>query len=213
MRYLVSIFLLRASQLYGQSTDTGSLGWNQRWDNYIERTYNWKRVGIVAVETAFDQTFQLNKCRRPPYCFPHEFSGALARRTARTTIELGAGALLREDIRRSPSNLTGFRQRLRFALIHAPMAKDLRGDWRPAYSRFAGTLGGAAVSSAWSGRPISADRLFQTFGWSFTSYFEDALWAEFEPDVKRIGSRFTHKFGHRDRVPIVMRRKPTGCPL
>jgi len=187
---LAIIVLLSGLPLAGQDTDGGSLDWNQRWDNYVQRTYNWKRTGMVALETAFEQTFQPNKCGRPPYCFPHEFGGALFRRTARTTIELGAGALLHEDIRRQPSGLKGFVPRVKYALIHAPLAKGPDGEWRPAYSRFAGTIGGAAVSIAWRGHPVSADRMLEDFGWSFTSYFEDSLLNEFEPDIRKAVRRF-----------------------
>ena len=165
----------------------------ERWDSYLTKTYSWKRIGVVAAETAFDQTFQLRKCGRPPYCFPHEIGGALTRRTARTTMELAAGALLHEDLRRRPSNLTGFRRRVSYALLHAPLARDRDGDWRPAYSRFAGTLGAVAVTSAWNGRPLTAEHLAKGVGWTTTSYFQDALWTEFEPDLKRLGHRVADK--------------------
>jgi hypothetical protein len=52
-------------------------------------------------------------------------------------------------------------------------------------------FGGLAVSSAWNGRPLTAQRLFESFGWSATSYFQDALWTEFEPDLKRMAHRAT----------------------
>jgi len=165
----------------------------ERWDSYIAKTYSWKRIGVVAAETAFDQTFQFRKCGRPPYCFPHEIGGALTRRTARTTLELAAGALLHEDLRRRPSNQIGFRRRVTYALLHAPLARDRDGDWRPAYSRFAGTLGAVAVTSAWNGRPLTAARLSEGVGWTATSYFQDALWTEFEPDLKRLGHRVMDK--------------------
>ena len=84
----------------------------ERWDSYLQKTYSWKRIGVVTAETMFEQTFQLDKCVRPPYCFPQKLGGALSRRTARTTIEFGMGALLHEDLRRRPSGLPGFRQRL-----------------------------------------------------------------------------------------------------
>jgi hypothetical protein len=175
------------------------LAWQERWDNYVERTYSWKRIGVVAAETAFDQTFQIGKCGRPPYCFPHDFGGAVFRRTTRTSIELGAGALLREDIRRRPSGLTGFRERIVFALVHAPLARGPEGEWRPAYSRFIGAFGGVAVTSAWDGRPLTSSRLFGAFGWSVASCFQDALWTEFEPDMKRIGRRIIGKHISRFR--------------
>jgi hypothetical protein len=79
--------------------------------------------------------------------------------------------------------------------LHAPLAKGPDGEWRPAYSRFAGTLGGVTVSSAWRGRPLTASRLYEGFGWSATSYFQDALWTEFEPDMKRTARRALGRIG------------------
>lgn len=172
---------------------SGFADMQDRWREYVHRTYDWKLVGAVAAESAFDQTLQLNKCGRPPYCFPHHIGNALARRTARTTIELGAGALLKEDLRRTPSGLTGVRQRIRFAVSHAPLARDSQGQWRPAYSRFIGTMGAVTVSRAWDGRPITAPRLFESFGWSATGYLQDALLAEFEPDLRRWGATVWRK--------------------
>jgi hypothetical protein len=185
--------LFACGLLHAQDVAPDPQNLQQRWDSYIEKTYSWKRISVVAAETAFDQTFQLRKCGRPPYCFPHEIGGALTRRTARTTLELGAGALLHEDLRRRPSNLTGFHRRVSYALLHAPLARDRDGEWRPAYSRFAGTLGAVAVTTAWNGRPLTAGRLSEGFGWTVTSYFQDALWTEFEPDLKRMGRRFADK--------------------
>lgn len=180
-----------------QDPDPQSL--QERWDGYLNRTYNWKKIGFVTAETMFDQTFQLSKCGRPPYCFPHEIGGALARRTTRTTIEFGMGALLHEDLRRRPSGLHGFRQRLTYALLHAPLAIGSDGNWEPAYSRFAGTMGSLAVYSAWDGRPLTASRLAEGFGWASSSYFQDALWTEFEPDLKRLGRHFADKLRHRQK--------------
>jgi hypothetical protein len=95
-----------------------------------------------------------------------------------------------------------------FALLHAPLATGPDGEWRPAYSRFAGTFGGAVVSSAWSGRPITAPRVFEGFGWSLSSYFQDALWAEFGPDVKRFSQRLTNRLRKQHQAAVV----DTGNP-
>jgi hypothetical protein len=108
-------------------------------------------------------------------------------------MELGVGALLHEDLRRRPSNRSGFRQRVSYALLHAPLAIGPDGEWRPAYSRFAGTLGAVTVTSAWDGRPLTAAHLSRAFGFTATSYFQDALWAEFEPDIKRMGHHFVER--------------------
>jgi hypothetical protein len=203
MIWLTLVFLLFACGLLpAQTAPSDPQQFRERWDSYLQRTYGWRQVGAVAVETAFNQTFQLRKCGRPPYCFPHELGGALVRRTSRTTIELGMGALLHEDLRRRPSGLPGFRQRVVYALWHAPLAKGPDGEWRPAYSRFAGTFGGIAVSSAWHGRPLTAPRMFERFGWSATNYFQDALWTEFEPDMKRMARRLAGRLG--------LVRRPSG---
>jgi hypothetical protein len=196
-RWLSLLFacgLLPAQQAQDVAPDPQNL--QERWDSYIEKTFSWKRIATVTAETAFDQTFQLRKCGRPPFCFPHEIGGALTRRTARTTMELAAGALLHEDLRRRPSNLPGFRRRLSYALLHAPLARDRDGDWRPAYSRFAGTLGAVAVTSAWEGRPLTAANLSEHFGLTATSYFQDALMTEFGPDLKRMGHHFADRLRH-----------------
>jgi hypothetical protein len=186
---LIVLFTVVCAGLSAQTPDPGFGDFQERWDNYVDRTFSWKRIGMVAAETAFDQTFQVNKCGRPPFCFPHQFGRALARRSARTTIELAAGAILREDVRRRPSGLSGFRPRLWFALKQAALTKGPDGDWRPAYSRFAGTFGAVAVSSAWDGRPLTAHRMFGAFGWSASNYVQDSLMTEFEPDMKRMARR------------------------
>jgi hypothetical protein len=150
---------------------------------------------MLGAETAFDQAFHLDKCGRPPYCFPHSFGGAMVGRITSTTIELGLGGLLKEDIRRRPSGLTGFHKRVVFALVHAPLARGPDGEWRPAYSRFVGTAGAFVVASEWAGRPITRNRMAQSFGWSLTDYFQEALFTEFEPDMKRFGTRLLKKCG------------------
>ncbi len=179
--------LLAVTALSAQTPASGSLEWQDRWDSYVQRTYSWQRVGMLGVETAFDQMFNLEKCGRPPYCFPHSFGRAMASRVASTSLELGAGALFREDIRRRPSGLTGIRKRAIFALIHAPLARGPDGQWRPAYSRFVGTAGAFVVSSEYAGRPLTGSRVAQAFGWSMADYLQCAVLTEFEPDIRRIG--------------------------
>jgi hypothetical protein len=202
MRHLALLFACGVLQaqtpdLVPQSLDPQSL--HERWDSYVNKTYGWKKIGIVTAETMFGQTFQLSKCGRPPYCFPHELGGALTRRTTRTTIEFGVGALLHEDLRRRPSGLHGFRQRFTYAFLHAPLAIGSDGAWELAYSRYAGTMGGLVVSSAWNGKPLTAARLSQGFGWSSSSYFQDALWTEFGPDLKLLGRHVADKLRPRPK--------------
>jgi hypothetical protein len=170
-------------------SDAGFADWRERWDYYVHRTYTWQRLGLVALDTVAEMPFNAAACGRPPYCFPHHYGGAVFRRTTRTTLELAFGAALHEDARRRPSGLSGFGPRLRFALTHALLARGPDGAFRPAYSRFAGTLGGIAVYSAWDGRPITTRRVAIGFSWALTSSFQDALLTEFSPDLRRIGRR------------------------
>jgi hypothetical protein len=188
----IVVFLLAGCGLYAQSA-AATLGWQDRWDQYLDRTYSWKRIGLVTAETAFNDAFRFDKCGRPPYCFPHHLGGALVRRTTRTSIEFAASGLLGEDLRRRPSGLTGFRPRLWYALTHAMLALDSSGNWRPAYSRFAGTASAVAVTAAYHGQPMTLGRLSGKFGWTATNYFQDSLFAEFEPDLWRLGARTLKK--------------------
>lgn len=187
LRLVLGVFIVPA--LWAQASGPGFQDWQDRWNHYVARTYSWERVGWLTADTTTDLLFRFDKCGRPPYCFPHHLGGAFLRRTARTTIELGAGALFNEDVRRRPSGLTGFRKRASFALTHAMLAQNSEKEWRPSYARFTGTFGGIVVSRAWRQRPITSGRLFQEFGWSTTTYFQDALMAEFEPDMRREARR------------------------
>lgn len=122
------------------------------------------------------------------------------RRTARLTTELGVGGLLGEDLRRQPSELTGFRRRFVYAVEHAALARGPNGNWRPAYSRYAGTFVGITVSSAWRGRPLTGQRFLDGYTWAATAYLQDALLTEFEPDLKRAATRFANRFRRHDRA-------------
>lgn len=194
MVYLrLALSILWSSVGWSQTSAPNVQSLQERWDSYVTRAYDWKTVSLVTAESAFEQTFQVRKCGRPPYCFPHHVGGSLIRRTTRLSMELGAGALLGEDLRRWPSGLPGFRRRVVYALVHAPLAKGPHGEWRPAYSRFTGTMASVAFTSAWQGRPMTTGALASSFGWSLTNYFQDSLLAEFEPDLRRLGLCTWHR--------------------
>ncbi len=204
MLWAIAVLVLFVCEL-GLSAQrvTGDVTWQERWDYYVDRTFDWQRISLIAAGTAvdsvFEETFEIGKCGRPPYCYPHDFGGAIFRRTARSSMELGAGALLHEDIRRRPSNLAGFRPRLKYALVHAALARGPDGQWQPAYSRFLGTFAADTVDSAWRGRALTSSRLFGRFGVSATTYFQDALWTEFKPDVMGFAKRFAARHFSRFR--------------
>ena len=178
--------------LYAQTANP--LDWRQRWSNYIDTLHDWRAVGSIAGDTAFNEAFRSYQCPPPEACFPNRFAGNLIRRTTRLTTELGVGGLLGEDLRRRPSEMTGFRRRFIYAVEHAALAQGADGTWRPAYSRYAGTFAGIAVSAAWRGRPLTGQRVMDGYTWAATSYFQDALLTEFEPDLKRAAARFMSNF-------------------
>ncbi len=176
--------------------------WQERWDTYVERTFDWQRISLIAAGTAVDsvieETFEIGKCGRPPYCYPHDFGGAIFRRTARSSMELGAGALLHEDIRRRPSNLTGFRPRLKYALVHAALARGSDGEWQPLIAASSGRSrpirwilrGVAGANIRASVRPLRHihDHLFPGL-----------VWTEFKPDITRFARRIAAKHFSRFR--------------
>ena len=198
MRYLFWVVLLFRAYVFAQSP--GSLDWQHRWNDYVDRLHDWRAVGSIAGDTAFNEAFRSRGCPYMEACFPHRFAGNLMRRTARMTTELGVGGLLGEDLRRRPSEMTGFRRRFVYAVEHAALAQGRDGTWRPAYSRYAGTFVGIAVSAAWRGRPLTGQRVMDGYTWAATSYFQDALLTEFEPDLKRAASHFAAKFRLRDKA-------------
>jgi hypothetical protein len=207
---LLAVAAFSAPLLSAQTEAVGFPAFQDRWNYYIERTYSWQKVASSAAESVFEQTFRLDKCGRPPYCIPRNFGGAMIRRTTRTTIELGAGALLHEDLRRRPSGLTGVRRRISFALTHAALAQGSDGNWGPAYGRYAGTVGAVTVSAAWRGRPLTVGNLAASAGWSASNYFQDALFAEFEPDLRAFGQRKLRSLyrGLRPSLNLVHSRLP-----
>ena len=110
--------------------------------------------------------------------------------TTRTTLELEPAFCFMRMLA-GPSGLTGFGPRIRFALTPALLARGPDGSFRPAYSRFAGTLGGIAVYSAWQGHPITTRHVALELTWAMSSSFQDALLTEFSPDLRRLSRRLT----------------------
>jgi hypothetical protein len=170
-----------------------AFGWDERWRYYVQRTYSFERIALLAADTAVEHAIGPGACGRHPKCYPDHYGYAFARRIARTSIELGAGALLGEDTRRSPSGRARLRDRITYAVSHAYLARNSNGEYRPAYSRFAGTVGALAVASAWEQKPFWCPRLAGGIAAAFTTYAQDSLLAEFESDIKRIGLRFARR--------------------
>jgi len=179
---------LRAQNLTTSSSSaTVPFDWEQRWRWYLYRTYSPERLATLAFDTGFEHLVSPEHSRDIRQ-FPEQYGGAIARRMARTTVEFGVGGLLGEDIRRRPSNKTGFVKRATWAISHSYMATGSNGNWRPAYSRMAGTLAGFAVGSRIRERPITVGRAGGAITGSILFSFQDSLMTEFQPDMQRIGS-------------------------
>jgi hypothetical protein len=167
--------------------------WDERWRYYLHRTYSFERIALLAADTAVEHAMGPRDCGRHPKCYPDHYGYAFARRIARTSIEFGVGGWLGEDIRRTPSGRSGLRGRVAYAMSHAYLARNSDGEYRLAYSRFAGTVGGLEVASAWQQKPFWCPGLAGAIASSMTSYVQDSLLAEFEPDIRRIGLRLARR--------------------
>jgi hypothetical protein len=176
-----------------RAEETQSFPWQERWRYYLHRTYSWERIGLLAADTAVEHATGPRTCGRHPKCYPDHYGFAFARRIARTSIEFGVGGLLGEDTRRTPSGRTGLRSRIGYALSHAYLARNSEGEYRLAYSRFAGTVGGLAVAAAWEQKPFWCRGLPAAMGGALITYAQDSLFAEFEPDIRRVGFRIARR--------------------
>lgn len=119
------------------------------------------------------------------------FRDYYVRRSARETGELLAGYLNREDPRPHASGETGFRKRFRSAFLSVLITKNNEGS-RPAVGplvgSFASSFAGAAVSREHSG----ADFALRGAGITYSSYFGNALYTEFQPDISSLVHRMLH---------------------
>jgi len=179
--------------------------WDQRWHWYLYRTYSVERMSLLALDTGFEHLTTPERTR-DLRSYPETYGFALARRISRTTVEFGLGGLLGEDIRRRPSNKTGFVKRATWALTHSYLATGRDGSWRPAYSRFAATFAGFAVGSTLRERPITTGRAVSAYTGSFLFGMQDSLLTEFQPDIQRIGFGLAKKVGRAVDVRRVFAR-------
>jgi hypothetical protein len=166
-----------------------SFDWDQRWHYYLQRTYSWQRMGLLALDTTFDHvTGDAREWDHTPGGFGCRYGSSLGSRIVRNSIELGAGAALREDARFRPSGAKTLGARVRYATLQAFTA--YRGEERRfAYSRLAATVGGFVAVSLWRGRPLSPSRFGESIVDSYTSHLENSFLDEFGDDLKAAGRR------------------------
>jgi hypothetical protein len=167
--------------------------WDQRWHHYLQRTYSWQRMGLLAADTAFEHwTGDSGEWGRGSEGLGSRYGGGFGSRIIRNSIELGAGAALGEDTRFRPSGAATLGARVRYAALQAFTA-DRGGQRRFAYSRLAATIGGCLVTTRWQGRPLTTPRLAGRFADGYLSHLENSLLAEFGDDLKAVGLRVRKK--------------------
>ena len=163
--------------------------WEQRWQYYLQRTYSWQRMGLLAVDTAFDHmTTSSRAWDRSPQSYAYRYGATFGSRILRNSVELGAGALLGEDTRFRPSRAETFGGRVRYATLQA--FTGYHGEARRfAYSRLAATAAGWVAISLCQGRPLSPSRFAGGLGDGYLSHLQNSFLTEFGDDLKAAGRR------------------------
>lgn len=124
-----------------------------------------------------------------PSEFAHRFAVFYARRTAQNAGELIAGYLNREDPRPPISQEHGFWNRTRSALLSVVQTKDADGSRRPALAPIAGAFGSGMVGVACYEKNNDMAHGFRLTGIVYSSYFANALFHEFKPDLSTFAYR------------------------
>ena len=164
-----------------------SFDWHARLHYYLRRTYSPERMALLGLDTGIDHLAgDPEEWSRAPDAFGRRYAASFARRVVRNTIELGAGAVLREDARLLPSGKKGFRRRLRHALRGALLTSDGR---RFAFSRAVATAGGVAISASWYPGPLTGRTFAEGFVWGYLGHLQNSVLTEFEADFKKTGRR------------------------
>lgn len=161
--------------------------------DYLQRTYGWQRLSVAVADAGMNHLLRdPGQWDRSPNSFAYRFGANMARRAVRNTVELGAGALLREDTRFRPSGLTGIGPRLRYAALQA--FRTSGDNQRFAYSRLIGTAGSSLVSSPVYGDALTGPRFLEDLGWGYVGHLQKSVLTEFGDDLKLFGDRVKRKF-------------------
>jgi hypothetical protein len=118
--------------------------------------------------------------------YGRHFGYRYARHAVSETIELGAGALLREDPRYFASGERRPWRRIRYALARSFVVPVEGGGKRFAYSRIAAAYGSAWIANAWYPEHARQPRDVLLRGtWSVVGKLGGTMFQEFWPDLKR----------------------------
>jgi hypothetical protein len=121
--------------------------------------------------------------------YSYRIASGWGRRIVSNTAQFGVEAILHEDSRYRRSGERRFGTRVLFALRHSVLAYKPDGSVEPMYGRMAAGVIAAAASSTWRPQSISAGSLLAGLGQSAVDRSAGNLLMEFEPDLKRFGSR------------------------
>jgi hypothetical protein len=162
----------------------------ERFAYYLHRTYSPHRLGLLALETAFDHSLGQPACwDRGLGSYVTRYSRALDRRMIRNTAEFGAGILTGVDLRYQPLGSGPLQTRVWNTVRSAFVARTASGGQRPAYTRFAAATVAEVGTAHWTGQRIQATWLAQALAWGALDQIQTNLLDEFGPDFRRIGGR------------------------
>lgn len=162
---------------------------SERIRSYVTNTFGPLAVGSAILNGSLSQAEGTPKeWGGGAEAFGERVGNAYARHVIRKTLEFGGASLLHEDNRYLPSLDSGFGRRTWYALRSTFIAHDYAGHEHPAYSRFAGALGGSFIANIWAPRSVSSsgDALV-SFGISVATAAGFNVVKEFSRDLKRRG--------------------------
>jgi hypothetical protein len=160
---------------------------SERIRSYIMGTFGPVAVGSAILSGSISQAQGTPKeWGGGAEAFGERIGNSYARHVIRKTLEFGGATLLHEDNRYLPSMESGFGRRAFYAVRSTFIAHDYAGHEHPAYSRFAGALGGSFIATIWAPRSTSSsgDALV-SFGISVATAAGFNVVKEFSRDLKR----------------------------
>lgn len=124
--------------------------------------------------------------------FGRRYGAFYARHAAQDAGEFIAGYLNHEDPTPKPSNLNGFWNRTRAAMLSVVQIRDQDGSIRPALIPIAGSLGSGLTSMPLYNSRNSLDDGFRRSGLVYSGYFATAFFREFKPEFTSLAYRALH---------------------
>lgn len=125
--------------------------------------------------------------------YAHRVATYYARRTAQSTGELLAAYWNHEDPRFHSSQEHGFWNRTRSAFRGVVMTTNEDGKYRPAFAPIAGSFGSGLTGIALYRNHNGWDDGFRRTGISYSTYFVNAFFREFQPELSGYANHLLHR--------------------